>query len=230
MFVRFRQTKTRLQVSLIRSHRVDGKVRHEHVAMLGTVDAPPSVAERLVFWQRLHERMAKLGNRIDAATQAKLYGDIHARIPMVIADEVRALQLANARADEQTWSSLADLHAATASDHERLIATAERAKAAAAAEQAKATAQVTRAKDRIARTERGEDVDGGLGKPLTVATLIEAGFTKADLTRFRQLNEVCNAFGFDTMKAAILEAKDRAERNTLRALHRLILDEDQNEE
>ena len=93
MFIRFRQTQTRLQVSLIRTHRVDGTVRHEHVAMLGTVDAPPSAAERLVFWQRLHERMAKLGNRIDAATQAKLYGDIHARIPMVIADEVRALLL-----------------------------------------------------------------------------------------------------------------------------------------
>jgi hypothetical protein len=91
MFVRFRQTKARPQASLIRSHRVDGKVRHEHVALLGTVDAPPSVAERLVFWQRLHERMARLGNRIDAATQAKLYGDIHARIPMVTPDDQRAL-------------------------------------------------------------------------------------------------------------------------------------------
>jgi hypothetical protein len=161
MFVRFRQTQTRLQVSLIRTHRVDGKVRHEHVAMLGTVDAPPSVAERLAFWQRLHERMAKLDNRVDAATQAKLYADIHARIPMVTPDEQRTLQLDNARVDEQTWSSLADLHAATGSDHERMIAKAEQAKAAAATEQAKAAAAAEQAKDRIARIERGEDVDGG---------------------------------------------------------------------
>jgi hypothetical protein len=63
--------------------------------MLGTVDAPPSVAGRLAFWQSLHERMARLGNRLDAATQAKLLGEIHARIPMVTPDDLRALQLAN---------------------------------------------------------------------------------------------------------------------------------------
>jgi hypothetical protein len=210
MFVRFRQTKTRLQASLIRSHRVDGKVRHEHVAMLGTVDAPPSVAERLVFWQRLHERMARLGNRIDAATQAKLCGDIHARIPIVTPDDQRALQLANANADERAWSTIVDLHAGTVSDHERLIARAEHVKVNAAAEQAKAAKEASTARDRIARIERGEAA-GGLGKPLTVATLIEAGFTKAKLTRFRQFNEVCEAFGFDTMMAAVMEALARRE-------------------
>ena len=93
MFVRFRQTKTRLQASLVQTRWADGKVRHEHIALLGTVAASLPVAERLVFWQHLHERMAKLGNRIDAATQAKLLGNIHARIPMVTPDEVRALQL-----------------------------------------------------------------------------------------------------------------------------------------
>jgi hypothetical protein len=57
-------------------------------------------------------------------------------------------------------------------------------------------------------------------EPVAVAYLIEAGFTKADLTRIRQLNEVCNTFGFDTMMKAIMEANDRAERSTLRAMHR----------
>lgn len=227
MFVRFRQTKTRLQASLIQSHRIDGKVRHEHVAMLGTVDAPPSVAERLVFWQRLHERMAKLGNRIDAATQAKLYSDIHARIPMVIPDEARALQLDNAKADAQLWGTMADLHADTASDHERLIAKAEATRANIAAEQARAAAQAARAKDRIASIERGEDVFGGLGKPVGYEQfLLKAGFTKADLDSFRQVNEVSNAFGFDTMMKAIREATSRAERSTLRALHRRIPDDE----
>jgi hypothetical protein len=222
MFVRFRQTKTRLQASLIQSYRVGGKVRHEHVAMLGTVDATPSVAGRIVFWRSLHERLAKLGNRVDAAMQVKLLGDIHARIPMVTPDEQRALQLENTKADVLAWDAIADLHAGTAVDHARLIAKAERVKATAADEQAKAYAEADRSKDRIARIERGEDVDGGMGKPLTVAELIRREFTKAELKHFQQVHEISNAFGFDTVVKAILEGNERAERRTLRALHRSI--------
>jgi hypothetical protein len=44
MFVRFRQTDYRLQVSLVETRRLDGKVRHEHIAGLGSVECPPSVA------------------------------------------------------------------------------------------------------------------------------------------------------------------------------------------
>jgi hypothetical protein len=47
MFVRFRQAKSRLQASLIQTRRADGRVRHEHFAMLGTFDAPASVGGRL---------------------------------------------------------------------------------------------------------------------------------------------------------------------------------------
>ena len=93
MFVRFRESKNRLRVSLVASHRVGGKVHHEHIAMLGTLKASLPIAERLIFWQRLHERMASLSNRVDAETQAKLLGDIHARVPMVTSHEQRALQL-----------------------------------------------------------------------------------------------------------------------------------------
>jgi hypothetical protein len=90
MFVRFRQTRYRqrdgghrLQVSIVETHRVDGRVRHEHMASLGSIETPPSVADRIAFWQRVHDRFGKLSNRIDPATQGKLRGDIHARIPMV---------------------------------------------------------------------------------------------------------------------------------------------------
>jgi hypothetical protein len=72
MFVRFRRAKTRLQASLIQNHWNDGRVRHEHITMLGVVDHPQTIAGRIAFWQRLHERLASLGNRVDAATQAKL--------------------------------------------------------------------------------------------------------------------------------------------------------------
>ena len=65
-------------------------------------------------------------------------------------------------------------------------------------------------------------MEGGLGKPMTTADLLKVGFTNAEIERFRQVNEVNNAFGFDTMVKAIRKAKDRAERSALRALHRLI--------
>ena len=109
MFVRFRQSGHRLQVSLAESRRVDGRVRQEHIAALGSIDEPPSVNERIEFWQRLVERFAKLSNRIDGAMQGKILGDVHARIPMVTVEEQRALQLENAQADEKLWAGLHDI-------------------------------------------------------------------------------------------------------------------------
>src|SRR4051812_27173608 len=43
MFVRFRERQERLQVSVVQARRVDGKVRHEHVASFGSVPMPASV-------------------------------------------------------------------------------------------------------------------------------------------------------------------------------------------
>jgi hypothetical protein len=111
MFVRFRQTRYRLQLSIVETHRVDGRVWHEHIASLGSIEMPPSVADRVAFWQRVSDRLAKLSNRIDPMMQGKLRGDIHARIPVVTPDEQRALQLANAKADAETWGTLAEMHA-----------------------------------------------------------------------------------------------------------------------
>jgi hypothetical protein len=51
MFVRFRETPRRLQLSLVETSREGGKVRHEHVASLGAVPMPLSVAGRVEFWQ-----------------------------------------------------------------------------------------------------------------------------------------------------------------------------------
>jgi hypothetical protein len=72
MFTRFRPTENRLQVSLAETRRVAGKVRQEHIAGLGSVGVPPTVADRLVFWRKVEDRLAKLGNRV---------GSLHARIP-----------------------------------------------------------------------------------------------------------------------------------------------------
>jgi hypothetical protein len=109
MFVRFRQAGHKLQTSLIETRRVDGKVRHEHIASLGSIILPPSVADRITFWQRLHDRLAKLSNRVTAEDQGKVLGAVHAKVPMVTADEQHALQLENAKADAPFWDRMADM-------------------------------------------------------------------------------------------------------------------------
>jgi hypothetical protein len=81
---------------------------------------PPSVEDRIAFWQRLHDRLAKLSNRLDATGQANVPADINAHIPMVTLDEQRALRLRNAEADEQFLTSIHGMHAATVEDHKGL--------------------------------------------------------------------------------------------------------------
>jgi hypothetical protein len=66
MFVRFRQQGRRLQASMMLTRRVAGKMHTEHIASLGSVDAEVSVRERLAFWAKLPERLARLGNRVGA--------------------------------------------------------------------------------------------------------------------------------------------------------------------
>jgi len=83
MFVHFRETPYGLAMSLVETRRENGKVRHEHVASLGSIETPPSVAARIEFWRELDERLAQLSNRLDAETRGKVTGAVHARVPMV---------------------------------------------------------------------------------------------------------------------------------------------------
>ena len=222
--VRFRQTETRLQVSLVETRRVDGRVRHEHIASFGSVEWPLSVEGRMAFWQRVHERLATLANRVDPAAHAKALGEIYARVPMVTPDEQRALQLENAKADAIFWDSLADGHGSIAEAHEGLAAVAERTAATSEVERATAAEHAARARDRIARIEHGEDVPGGLGKPLTLEDaeriMRQAGMTTSAIRHCVQVADVSEAIGFETLLKAIFDAKDRAERNVVRRLDR----------
>jgi len=68
MFVRFRQNTYRLQVSLVKTRRADGKVRHEHIASLGSIVMPMTVAGRIAFWRSLHERLARLSNLLTSSS------------------------------------------------------------------------------------------------------------------------------------------------------------------
>src|SRR5262245_39676343 len=97
MLVHFRETPYGLAMSLVETGRESGKVRHQHVASLGSIETPLSVAARIEFWRGLHERLDQLSNRLDAETRGKVIGAVHSRVPMVTPDEQRALQLENAK-------------------------------------------------------------------------------------------------------------------------------------
>ena len=184
MFARFRQTKHRLQVSLVETRRIDGKVRHEHVASFSSVEVPPSVEDRITFWQRLHERLAKLSNRVDVTAQTKILGDIHARIPMVTLDEQQAAKLENAKAEERLWSNIHDLHAGTVEDHKGLGAIVERKVAEGQVEMATAATYRDAAKEQRELLERGEDVPGGLSKSRPFEQILrDAGWSTSDIER-----------------------------------------------
>jgi hypothetical protein len=223
MFVRFRQAGDRLQMSLIATSRGTGRVRHEHVAALGAIVMPPAPADRLAFWQRLHERLAKLSNRVDDATQAKVLAAIHARVPMVTPDEQRAVQLENAESDERFWSSLRDMHAGTVEDHRGLMGTAERVVATGQEQMAKADAARTIARDRIAKLKRGESVDGGLGKPVDFEKILRAnGFTSRDIRRCLQMHELVGGDErvFKELMQEVHKRREQSERAALRAVRK----------
>jgi hypothetical protein len=87
MFVRFRKQGDRLQASLMETTRVAGKVRSEHIASLGSVDAGLSRRERVAFWQKLPDQIAWLGNRVLPDEHETIQDALRARIP-ISADEV----------------------------------------------------------------------------------------------------------------------------------------------
>jgi hypothetical protein len=219
MFVRFRQSRDRLQASLIETRRVAGKVRHEHIASFGAVDAPPSIRERLAFWARLPERLARLANLIDGDAESKIYAAIHARIPMVTPHEQRSLQEENAKADERFWLSLRDMHAESVEGHKGLIAAAERAIAAGQAGIAEADVKTEAAKERLDRLARGNLVAGGFDKPMTLEDVIKAtGWTTSDLRRVLLTHAISEAGGFEMLIAEIGRCYERAEDSARRAV------------
>jgi hypothetical protein len=104
-----------------------------------------------------------------------MLGAIHARIPMVTLDEMRVLKRESAVEDERFASSWQSYHADNAAGHKRLIAGAEKAVAESTALMDELAANAAAAKDRIARLDRGEDVEGGLFvKPLTTEEFLKS--------------------------------------------------------
>jgi hypothetical protein len=232
MFVRFRQGPYRLQVSIVEAHRVAGsktrQVKQKHVASLGSIETPPSVADRIAFWKGLHERLARLANRIDGKMHGEIFGAVHAKVPMVTPDEQRALQRENFEADEKLWNGLHDMHAGTVEGTKDVVRLAENTIASGRAAMARAAEARDAAKAKRERLDRGEDVSGGLGRVITredwEAELKRAGSTDADLRGVELTGEIADLGGFDELKAEMHKRREAsylaAKRAVLRRLRR----------
>jgi hypothetical protein len=191
IFVRFRLQGNRLQASLAQSRRAAGKVQAEHIGALGSVDASVSVRSRLAFWAKLPQRLAALGNRLGSDEHPKIYAALHGRIPMVTAEEQRAVQEENFKDDERFWDTMWDLNAASAEEHKSLIATAEAKLKGHESAAADASEKLETAKNRLQRLQRGESVAGGLGKKFDVAAAMKAaGITPRLMKRARLLSSL----------------------------------------
>lgn len=224
MFVRFHKASGRLQCALVETRRVNGSVRQEHIAALGSIVEPPSVADRVTFWRKLHERLSKLSNRVGAEDHAKILGAIHARVPMVIIAEQQALQLENIEADERVWDSLREGWQDEVTGKRALVAKLERDIAQAEEQAAQAGEHAVNARARIARLRKGEPVDGGLSR-LTLkdmaGILTAAGASASDIRHWQRIARLDEAEFEQFIETAHDSAvSDRREKAIVRAILR----------
>jgi hypothetical protein len=222
MFVRFRPQANRLQASLVESRRIGGKIVAEHIGALGSVDAAVSVRERLAFWAKLPERLARLANRVGGDDLPKIYKALHVRIPMVTPDEQRAIQEENAKDDERFWDALRDLNASDIEGQKQLIARAEAQIAAQKPLAAQAAKKAEAAKSRLEKIRRGEAVAGGLGKRLDVGAMLKAaGFTTCEMKRMQLMASLTDEdFKAVLARTKPAEATDKAFDREVRRLVR----------
>lgn len=157
MFVRFRLVRSRrLEASLIETRRLDGKVKHLHVAALGSVPHPASGADRWWFWRGANERLGRLSNRLDAAEEAAIRQALHDRIPIVTSDELAALNVAAAT---DALASAEARHRQTEKTIVARRALLEATRAALAEDErtaAREVEEISVAKARLEKAQRGE--------------------------------------------------------------------------
>jgi hypothetical protein len=203
MFARFRQVRTRLTVNIVEAVRAGTKVRQSHVASLGSVPFPPSAADRVRFWTKVHQRLATLSNRLDDASRLAILTALDARIPIPTAEDQEAARTSGREANAALFATLRDKHRAMADLHRR---EAERETAAGEAvdrlEAAHASRPMTRAEMR--------------------RFLKSLGVTAAELRHRQDLAAVCALVGEDRILSVLaregVQAGDRATRRAVRSL------------
>ena len=121
-----------LLVSLAVNTRVDGKVRQEHIADLGSFEGhllpsfysgiEPEIANsvrinveewsnrsihaRIWFWHRLEEKLERLSNRLSADDAAMVRSAVHKRIPQPSQEEIAQNEVWRAAHEIKSWQSL----------------------------------------------------------------------------------------------------------------------------
>jgi hypothetical protein len=208
MFARFRQVRDRLNVSIVEAARAGAKVRQSHVASLGSVPLPPSPADRVRFWIKVHQRLATLSNRLDDKTRGAILAAISARIPIPTVEDQEAARNSGREANATLFAVLRDKHRGLADVYRR---GAEQETAAAEAVDGLETAHASR--------------------PMTRAEmrrfLKSIGWTDADIRHAQDLAVLCELADADRIIAMLAEkgtqAADRARRRGVRSLLALAL-------
>jgi hypothetical protein len=222
LFARFRTVGQRLHVSVVETRRDSTKVRQEHLASLGSIPQPPTSAERIAFWTKLHERLARLANRTTAEQRGQILAAVHARIPMPTPDEQHAVQLENARADARFWQILSGMQAEDIEAHKKLLASTQRAIAEREQTAAETAARGQASDDRLARTEAGEAV--AVPPPMTRKDMLRiSGMTEAEARHCVQVHEIDQAGGWQMLLDEWARRSEASRKATVRQLHRLLM-------
>jgi hypothetical protein len=185
MFVRFRERNGRLLLSLVETRRIAGKVKQEHVADLGAIDLPPSARDRSVFWPKLHERLSRLSNRIPLDQFGSILGAIHARVPMVLVDEVPSVNKQRAERSLKWWRWHQAMCDEQVELHKQLMAQIERNIEVWSNESARARARIECAQ--VSIDDPSKPPPGELSRKEINRILRAAGMTKQDVYGARQV-------------------------------------------
>jgi hypothetical protein len=136
---------------------------------------------------------------------------------MVTIEEQRTLQRENAEADLKFWMGDKDYEAGLAEDLKALGGKYQRQGDEAEAKAKTAAEHAATAKNRLDRLDKGEDVPGGLHKPMTredaIKIMKSTGLTDSDIrhcTDVHGLHEIVGAY--DEWERACHKAHDRAVR------------------
>jgi hypothetical protein len=123
MFIRFRQRRERLYISVVESHRVKGVVRQRNVSTLGVVAVGDTATARGLVWRELHEVVGRLGVNGDDA--ARLMETLQSRVPYPTEVELGSDELRQAEHDAKFWDRIHGSTQKLIGDHHSLIATAQ---------------------------------------------------------------------------------------------------------
>jgi hypothetical protein len=158
MHIRSRLHHQRLQISLIDTRRIDGKVRQEHIASLGSVPPDPSVQDRRTFWTQVHPRLSRLDNRLDTATRGRIMGELHKLVPMVSLDAAVADKVTVAAGNVDRSTALRDGLQEMVDAKKAMVAKLQRDIAEAETHVARMDDAVKRDQDKLRRLKAGEDI------------------------------------------------------------------------